>query len=177
MDGVLQFPDVSRPLVAGQGAHRRPIHRGDPEFPLVGEAAAEVVHQQRQVPTPLPKRREAQFHDGDPVIEVQSEPLPGHFAHQVAVGGGDQPEADLSDPVFSHPPVFLFLEDAEQLGLDCRRQVADLVEEQRAAIGLLQQSPPIGPGAGESAAHVAEQLALQEVAGDSGAVQGHEGAG
>ena len=54
------------------------------------------------------------------------------------------------------------LQDAQQLGLQRRRQLADLVEEQRAAVGLLERPTlPLG-GAGERAALVAEELALEQ---------------
>ena len=48
-------------------------------------------------------------------------------------------------------------EHAKQLGLERRRHVADLVEEERAAVGQLEPSLAVGRGAGERAAHVAEQ--------------------
>ena len=42
------------------------------------------------------------------------------------------------------------------------RHVRDFVEEQRAAVGKLEASDAIGPRVGERAAHVAEQLALED---------------
>ena len=43
------------------------------------------------------------------------------------------------------------------------RHLADLVEKQRAAVGLLEQAALLRLGVGEGAALVAEQLALQQV--------------
>jgi hypothetical protein len=64
----------------------------------------------------------------------------------------------------------------QQPGLQAQRHVADLVEEQRAAVGRLDQ-PALGPrpGAGEAAGQVAEQLALDQALGDGRAVDGDEG--
>ena len=52
------------------------------------------------------------------------------------------------------------LEHAQELGLQRQRQLADLVEEQRAAVGRLEVAPACAAiGAGERALLVAEQLA------------------
>ena len=54
------------------------------------------------------------------------------------------------------------LQHAQQLGLQGEGHVADLVEEQRAAVGLAKLPGAVGDGAGEGAALVAEQLALEQ---------------
>ena len=65
-------------------------------------------------------------------------------------------------------------EHAQQLRLQRRGHLGDLVEEERAAVGQLEAAqPPLG-GAGEGAALVAEQLALDERLGDGRAVEGDE---
>src|SRR5258706_5332756 len=56
----------------------------------------------------------------------------------------------------------LLLDDAQELGLQRERQLADLVEEQRAAVRLAEQPALRLVRAGECAAAVAEQLALDE---------------
>ena len=56
-----------------------------------------------------------------------------------------------------------FLEEAEQFRLEQERQVADLVEEQRASLGRGDFSLGVGDGAGERAARVPEQVAFQQV--------------
>ena len=66
------------------------------------------------------------------------------------------------------------LERAQQLHLQRERHLADLVEEQRAAVGRLELALLVGDRAGEGALHVAEQLALEQVLGDGAAVDGDE---
>ena len=68
---------------------------------------------------------------------------------------------------------FTLLQHPQQSRLRVQRHVADLVEEQRAAFGLLE---PAGRrvGAGERAALVAEQLGLDQVARDRRQVDGDE---
>ena len=67
------------------------------------------------------------------------------------------------------------LERAQQLPLQLRGEVVDLVEEQRAALGDFEQAGLRGSGVGECAPLVAEQLALEQRRRKSGAVQLYEG--
>ncbi len=54
------------------------------------------------------------------------------------------------------------------------RDLADLVEEERAAVGLLEAADPALVGAGERALLVTEELALEERLGERGAVERDE---
>ena len=58
-----------------------------------------------------------------------------------------------------------------------QRDLADLVEEQRAAVGLLEAALAARDGAGERALLVPEQLALEQALGERRAVEAHERAG
>jgi len=66
------------------------------------------------------------------------------------------------------------LQRAQQLRLQIGRQVADLVEEQRAAIRGAEQAGLGLVGAGEGALDVAEQLALHELPAQRRAVERHQ---
>ena len=59
------------------------------------------------------------------------------------------------------------LQEAQQLGLQRHRQVADLVEEERAAVGRLDLAQGLLGRAGERALLVAEQFALEQVLRES----------
>ena len=63
---------------------------------------------------------------------------------------------------------------AQQLGLQAGVHLADFVEQQGAAVGLLELADAAGDGAGEGALLVAEQFGFQQVLGDGGAVDGDE---
>src|SRR6202011_3641220 len=67
------------------------------------------------------------------------------------------------------------LKNAQDLRLRQRTHVADLVEEHGAAGDLLELADALAVRAGEGAFLVAEQLALQQVLGDGGAVDREEG--
>ena len=73
-------------------------------------------------------------------------------------------DADVHDPqgVVADAAELVALEHAQQLHLGRGGHVADLVEEERAAVGALDQALAVGRGAGEGPAHVAEQLALDQ---------------
>jgi hypothetical protein len=84
-------------------------------------------------------------------------------ALEVAVGGADQRHVDLllvARAQRRHPAL---LQHAQQARLQGQRHVADLVEEQRAAVGL-HQAPDHAATArtGEGAFAVAEQLGLDQ---------------
>jgi hypothetical protein len=66
------------------------------------------------------------------------------------------------------------LQHAQHLRLRGRRHVAHLVEEERAGVGLLELAGAVLHGAGERPLHVPEQLALDELGRDGGAVDLHE---
>ena len=63
---------------------------------------------------------------------------------------------------------------AKQLRLQRRLQVADFVQEQRAAVGQLEAPGPRVGRAGERALLVAEQLALDQCGRQRGTVDGDE---
>ena len=66
------------------------------------------------------------------------------------------------------------LQRAQELGLQAHVHLGDLVEQQRAAVGLLELADAARDGAGEGALLVAEQLALEQLLGDRGAVDRDE---
>ncbi len=90
------------------------------------------------------------------------------------MGGGDDAHVHLLDPRRSQRLHLAFLEDAQQLGLHRQRQLADLVEQQRAAVGLGEVAGVGAGGAGEGAAGVAEQLRLGQLVRDGRAVELHQ---
>ena len=118
--------------------------------------------------------------DGDhvqPVVEVLLELALRHHLPQVAVGGGDHAHVHLlacarRRAARTRAPA------ARAAACACRAPAsgADLVQEDGAAVGQREAALLVGGGAGEGAAHVAEQLRLQQRLGDGRAVhldQGH----
>ncbi|VTR67819.1 hypothetical protein DESC_610403 [Desulfosarcina cetonica] len=87
------------------------------------------------------------------------------------VGGGDEPEIRLDDRVAANPFEHFSLQDAQQLGLHFKGQIADFVQEDRPLVGQFEFAGFAGrAGTGESAALVAEEFGFEEVLGNRGAI-------
>src|SRR5262249_40933507 len=97
--------------------------------------------------------------------KVLAETPPGHLALEVFVGGGEDAYVDVDDVLAAHAAHFARLQGAQHLGLRRQIHVADLVEEQRAAVRLLEETAFSRRRARERAALVSEELALDELAG------------
>ena len=74
----------------------------------------------------------------------------------------------------AHALELAVLQDAQQLRLRRLVQIADFVEKDGAAVGQLELAAPERRGAGERALLVAEQLALDQLGRNRGAVHFHE---
>jgi hypothetical protein len=133
-----------------------------------------MAGEQQQVTAALAQRRQAQLDHAQPEQQVLAEGTGGDRRREVAMGGRQHPHVDrhgaapterLDHPLLQHP---------QQLGLRGGRHVADLVQEEGAAIGLPQLAGAVAVGAGEGATQVAEELALDQRLRDGGAVDRHE---
>ena len=109
-----------------------------------------------------PQRRQRDRDDVDPVVEVLAELALRDELRQVAVGGGDDAHVDGRLVVAADPADDLLLDRPQELDLHGRRRLADLVEEERAAVGLLEEAALLAHRAGEGAALVAEELGLEQ---------------
>ena len=174
LDLVLQLPDVPRPGV-GRQAPEGPV--GEALAPPAGGGVAleEVVHQDRQVLEALAQGRQAQGDDVEAVVEVLAEGAGGDPLREVPVGGGDDADVDRHGPGVAHGRQHALLEHPEEAHLEARGGVTDLVEEEGAPVGDLEQALLVGDGAGEAPPAVAEELALQERRRQGRAVEDHEG--
>ena len=119
----------------------------------------------------LAQRRRAQRHDVEAEVEILAElrrsrpPLAGR-------GWSRRRPARRPCSVFSPPTRVNSPDCSTRSTLACADSdhVADLVEEDRAAVGHLEQAPLARARAGEGAALVAEQLALDQLGRDRRAV-------
>ena len=82
--------------------------------------------------------------------------------HQILVRGGDHPHVHPDRLLAPHPLELTLLEDPQQLDLDGRGDVADLVEEDGAAVGQLEPADAIAVCAGEGTSDVAERRRMVE---------------
>src|SRR5439155_17939082 len=108
------------------------------------------------------QRGQRDLHDVDAVVEILAEASFVHEPRQVAVRGGDEPDVDAHLAAAADGLDPAFLDGAHELDLDAGLQVADLVQEQRPTVGLLEQALTVLTGVGERAATVTEELALDD---------------
>ncbi len=140
------------------------------------EPLEEMLRQREDVLPPVPQGGEEDGDHVEPVVEVLPERAPRHHLFQVGVRRRDDPDVHGYGPVLPEALERPFLQNAQQLHLRGQRDVAHLVEEDRAAGRLLEPAFPLLDRAGEGAPLVAEQLRLEQRLGEGGAVDGDEGA-
>ncbi len=108
--------------------------------------------------------------DAEPVEQILPEAALGDLLLQVLVGGSDHPHIHLDVLVAPNGGDAALLQGAQHLGLRGQRHVADLVQEEGAAVRQLELALAVLDGAGEAALHVAEELALDQLAGYGSAI-------
>ncbi len=112
--------------------------------------------------------------DVDAKFQVVAEAALRDLLVELSVGRGDESNVRLSHAGLAEAFVGLLLNQAEELDLRLKRDVADLVEEERAALGEGHATRSV-PGVRVGPLYRSEELALQEVLGDRRAVHRDEG--
>src|SRR5208283_1191485 len=134
--------------------------------PQVGlELAQEVLGQAKNVPWSVAQGWQPQLETGQAMEEIQTERSALGVPSQVAQGGGHHTHLHGDLAAASYPPDAPGFQRAQQLGLQVHGQLANLVEHQGAPGGLLEPARAARSGARESAALMAEELALRQFAG------------
>ena len=119
--------------------------------------------EQRDVVLALAQRRQLDRDDVQAVEEILAELALLHHLPQIDVGRGDDAHVDLDRLHAAEPHELALLDHAQQLGLRLERDVADLVEEDAALVGEVEQPLLRVDGAGERALHVAEERRLEQI--------------
>ena len=105
--------------------------------------------------------------------QVAAERAVGHHPLERPVGRGDDPDVGLALALAADPGDRLVLQEAQQPDLVAEVEIAELVEEEGAALGLGDAARPVDR-TGEGAADRAEQLALEQVRRHRADVERHE---
>src|SRR5438105_1036942 len=172
LDEIAQLAHVSRPGVSPQ----RPLALcRQPQLALrPAQLRGECARERDDVLGPLSQGRNLDGEDCHPVEQVLAEAPLGNRLAQVAMRGGDDAQVDGHRRGAAEPLHLVLLEDAEKLRLELERQLADLVEEQGPALGLLEAADAARGRPREGAFLCPEQLALEKLGGNRGAVHGDE---
>ena len=114
--------------------------------------------QRRNIFNPITQRREMNSQHSEPVVEVGTKTTLANSLFQRHVGGTDHPDIDTLLPLGTDPLDPPSLQSPQQLCLRQQRHIAQLVQEQGAAVGPFKP-PPVHPdGPRESTFLMAEQL-------------------
>ena len=175
LDGVFQLPHVSGKRIGHEARHRRHRDARDASPLRRVEARDEPLDEERDVLGPAPERRQGQPDDVQAEVEVLAEAPVHHLRREVAVGRGEDPDVGLHRLDGAERRVLPLLKHPQKLDLYGRRQLADLVEEERPSLREGETAGLVLLGVGEGAADVAEQLRLDEGVRDGAAVDRDEG--
>ena len=162
LDRVLQLAHVAGPVVAAEQRFRlgREPQRLAARSPRC--AVQEERGQESHVACPLAQRRHLDLDDVQPIVEVVAELPLRDQRLKVAMRGRHDAHVHESRRVLSQAPHLVALERAQELHLCRERHVADLVQEQRAAVRFLHEPRSVGHRARERSAGITEQLALDQ---------------
>src|SRR6266851_5405757 len=174
MHGVLQLAHIAAPGVAAQHVAQRDGNAAVFDAVRRRVFLGEMLGERLDVLRPLAQRRDAQIDDVEAEIEILAEAAFADLLFEVAVGGGDQADVDPDRAGAADAIDLTLLDGAQQLSLQARMHLADLIEQQRAAGRLLEFADSARDGPGEGALLVAEELGFQQVLGDCRAVDGDE---
>ena len=129
-----------------------------------------MLHEQGDVLPALAQRGQVDGDHVQPVVEVLAEAAGADLAAQVAGGGRHQADLDARGLHATHPLELALLDRAQELHLHLHRDLADLVEEERAPVGQLESTRLGLHRAGESPLLEPEQLRFHQLARDGRAV-------
>src|SRR5205085_4583250 len=93
---------------------------------------------------------------------------------QILVGRGDDAHVDRDDVIGADRLDLALLQHAQELVLHARRDVADLVEEDRAFVRFAKEAAPRPPRAREGTLLVTEELGFEEARRQRRTVERHE---
>ena len=173
VDDVAQLTQVARPAVpVQQGQHLGRHGRGL----LAGrEALGQQALDQPVEVGPFAQRRQLHMGAIQPVVEVVAEAALAHQLVELAMGGSDHPQVDRHRSRGPDGQHLALGQHPQQPGLQGPRHVADLVEEEGAAVRLLDQPAlALVEGTREAPRQVAEQFAFDQGFGDGRTVHRNE---
>jgi len=111
---------------------------------------------------------------GEARVQIGPEPATRRRGLEIAQRGRDQAQVHGDRAILADRQHLALLQHAQQCRLGGRRELPDLVEEQRAAVGAAHEARAGGQGARKRAAAMPEQLRLDEVRRQRAAVDGHQ---
>ncbi|MNY00627.1 hypothetical protein D3C86_1331270 [compost metagenome] len=141
---------------------------------LIDVPGQQTLSQRQNVSGALAQRTPGQRKHRQAIIEVFAKAPRRHFTRQVAVGGRHHANIQRDRFTRPHPLDLALLQHAQQFGLEPQGHFGNFVEQNGAAVGLLELAGLRGNGAGEGALLVPEQSRFEHVVRDRCAVDRNE---
>src|SRR5579863_810827 len=129
--------------------------------------------ERNNVGDPLAKRRQMDRHDVQAVEKILAKAALADSLAQIAMGRRDDANGDRRRLAADRRDHSL-LQGAKNLRLQGEAHIADLIKEERSVRRLAKGAEPIAGRARESAAHMAEELALHEIVRNGRAIDRDE---
>ena len=149
LDDIPQFAHIARPMVGVPGSSPRPAKSLECGPCSGGCALARNDLPGEEYLPDDPARAAAQSGSRSAGEIDPAGKLPLCTAlGKIAIGGGDHPQIDLMSCNAAQPAKRLLLQNAQELGLNPRRQVADFIQEQGSAVGYFEQALLLAAGIG-----------------------------
>src|SRR5439155_109224 len=150
-------------VVTSQGLRGRAASSSDTApAGLGGMVGEEVTGERHDIFASRPQRQELDRDHVQAEVEVLAEAAGRDLVAQDAVGRRDDAHVDRARRAAADAQDLALLQHAQELHLDVGRDLGDLVEEERAAVGALEAAGARRDGARERALLVAEELALED---------------
>jgi hypothetical protein len=163
-------PSVSLHRAQRFGGETRSARSRDERAGLVEK----VLRQDREVAASIREARERELDASDPPEEIFAERARVAHRVEILVRRGDEPDVHVDGFARPDREDLARFEGTEQLHLELELEIADLVEEERAAVGFDEEARRVGDGAGEGSALVSEERRLEQRRCERPAVDGDE---
>ena len=170
LDDIAEFTDVARPGVVSERLHRPARDVLDDLAELPAKLLDEGPDERRNVFPAVAQRRNVNGKHLEAEEQVLAEPILAHRLTEVAIAGRNQADIDLHGSAAAQSLEGAILQHPQQFGLQLERELADLVEKQRAAIGDLEPSALPGHRARVRTLLATEQLAFDQRPGQRRAI-------
>jgi len=122
----------------------------------------EAIDQKRNIVFAVTQRRQVERQNSQAVVEILPELLGLDQFGQIFVCGRNDSCIDLDRLIASDALDFTFLENPQQLRLEGRSRVGNLIEKNRPAVRLFEQPSLVDHGSGKGPFHMPEQFTLKE---------------
>ena len=173
-DHVTQLSHISRPVILPECFSHvvlKPTH--SLTQPLAKRRDV-VLSKLNHVVTAVSQRRNIDLNHGQPVVKVEPEAARLALCPQVPIRGRDDPCVERNVLQSTDSAECSFFKHAQKFCLQAELQLADLVQQEGAALGLFEHSFFAGLGVGEGALLVPKQFAFDQGARNCGAVDRDE---